>query len=426
MLAIISLKSQSTEKAIDGDANYSSLRSGNTRKTNRNHDLRITDVETIMLRVPTLKQDCEWSEDAVLVKIHTNKGIYGIGESDSSPLVIKSIIETPSSHSSCVGLREILIGENPLEIEKLWNKMFEASNYMGRSGAGIHAISALDIALWDLSGKYYGTPVHTLIGGKYRDRIKAYGTFEPSANLDVTRFTARDLRKMGYTSLKIGGGALGDDDELDLAIVKTVRDEVGDECDLQLDLVGKWKTASHAKFMIHQLSKYRLKWVEEPVLAHDLAGYARLSEQNMVAISGGEGLTTRWEFQPFISLSKVDIVQPDVTRCGGISEIIKINELAKGEGRTVVPHGFSTGILIAATAHFLASIDAGQLIEYSASNSPLGKHLVKNSPKFKDGYVNVPDAPGLGIELDESVVDKYRIHPNQIFDRQYKSANLCM
>ncbi len=165
--------------------------------------MKITDVEVICLRIPPIGKRCVWGEDAVIVKVHTDEGIVGIGETDSSPLVIKSIIETPNSNLACFGLKEILIGEDPLEIEKLWIKMYEHSNYVGRRGAGIHAISAIDIALWDIKGKYLNKPVYELLGGKYRDRIRAYGTFIPADKPEDNKTIVRELKAKGFTSLKI-------------------------------------------------------------------------------------------------------------------------------------------------------------------------------------------------------------------------------
>ena len=148
--------------------------------------MKITDIEVIGLRVPPIGEPCEWGEDAIIVKVHTDEGIVGIGETDSSPAVIRSFIETPHSHSTSMGLKEILLGENPLEIERLWNKMYSASNYIGRRGAGIHAMSAIDIALWDIAGQYYGVPVHMLLGGKYRDKIGLTAPLFPQTNRRTT------------------------------------------------------------------------------------------------------------------------------------------------------------------------------------------------------------------------------------------------
>ncbi|MCT4509589.1 MAG: mandelate racemase/muconate lactonizing enzyme family protein [Tepidibacter sp.] len=371
--------------------------------------MKITDIEVICLRVPKIGTRCVWGEDAVIVKVHTDEGIVGIGETDSSPLVVKSIIETPNSNLACFGLKEILIGENPLDIERLWNKMYNMSNYLGRRGAGIHAISAIDIALWDIAGKYHNVPVYELLGGKYRDKIRAYGTFIPADTPGENKKIVKDLINKGFTSLKFGGGILGDDPDTDYEIIKAVREEAGEEFELQIDLAAKWKTPEHTLYMAERLKDLNLNWIEEPIGSDDLIGYKNLVNSIKPMIAGGETLTTTHEFIQFLEIGEPDLVQPDVTRCGGITESMKIYELSKQYGVKLVPHGFSTGILIAATVHFLAACETTDLIEYSQSTSPLFKDLVKNKIPFKDGFVKVPNGPGLGIELDEEVINKYRI-----------------
>ncbi len=141
---------------------------------------------------------------------------------------------------TATGLKELLIGENPLEIARLWQKMYSSSNYVGRRGAGIHAISAIDIALWDIAAKYYNVPLHTLLGGKFRDRIRAYGTFIPADRPEDNREIALKLVEKGFKSLKFGGGVLGDDPDTDYQIVKHVREAIGNEIELQIDLATKW------------------------------------------------------------------------------------------------------------------------------------------------------------------------------------------
>jgi L-alanine-DL-glutamate epimerase-like enolase superfamily enzyme len=371
--------------------------------------MKITDVEVICLRVPPIGTRCVWGEDAVVIKVHTDEGITGIGETDSSPLVVKSVIETPNSNLACFGLRELLIGENPLEIEYLWKKMYEGSNYLGRRGAGIHAISAIDIALWDIKGKYLNKPISEIIGTKYRDKIKAYGTFIP-ADLPIdNKKIVKDLKLKGFESLKFGGGVLGDDPDLDVEIIKAVREEAGEDFELQIDLAAKWKTPEHTLMMAKRLEKYNLNWIEEPIGSDDLIGYRNLGEAVKPLIAGGETLTTVHEFVSFLDIGKPGLVQPDVTRCGGITEALKIYDLSCKYNVKLVPHGFSTGILTAATAHFIASCENTKLMEYSQSTSPLNQFLVKTPIEFIDGYITVPKGPGLGIELDEEIIEKYRI-----------------
>jgi len=371
--------------------------------------MKITDVEVICLRVTDLDQEAEWGEDAVLVKVHTDEGIFGIGESDSSPLVIKSLIETPNSNLACFGLKELLIGEDPLEIQYLWDKMYTYSNYVGRRGAGIHAISAIDIALWDIKGKYLNKPVHALIGDQYREKIRAYGTFIPADTAEENRLIVRNLISKGFTSLKFGGGILGDDAQTDYEIIKAIREEAGSDFELEIDLAAKWRTVEHTLYMAKKLEEFNLNWIEEPFDSDNLIAYKELGDEIKPMIAGGETLTTRFEFESFLEIGKPDLVQPDITRCGGITEALKIYELSKKYKTKLVPHGFSTGVLIAATTHFLAACEDTDLIEYSQSTSPLFQDLVKNKIAFVDGYVNVPNTAGLGVELDEEVIKKYRV-----------------
>jgi L-alanine-DL-glutamate epimerase-like enolase superfamily enzyme len=371
--------------------------------------MKIIDVEAIWLRVPTLDEPCEWGEDALIVRVHTDTGLVGIGETDSSPAVVKALIETPASHETCQGLKQVLLGESPLEIERLWKKMYRSTEYVGRRGAAIHAISALDIALWDIAGQHYGAPVHTLLGGKYRDRIEAYGTFIPAETDEANRDIVSKLLAQGLKSIKLGGAGFGENPARDKHILRTIREQVGDGVKLQIDLVGRWLNASHAMTQCDTLREFNLGWIEEPLSSDDLRGLAYLGEHAGIPVSGGEGLATRYEFQTFIEGSRPAIVQPDVTRCGGISEMVHIYELAREYGAKLVPHGFSTGILLAATTHFLASREFGDLIEYSQSDSPLFRKLVKNLLPLDNGSVAVPTTPGLGIVLDEDVLERYRV-----------------
>lgn len=371
--------------------------------------MKIIDIEVITLRIPPLDQVCEWGEDAFIVRVITDKGFIGIGESDTSPLVAKAVIEAPSSNLYCSGLKELLLGENPLEIQKLWDKMYWASNYLGRRGAGIHAMSAIDIALWDIASQYYQVPIHMLLGGKYREKIRAYGTFIPVANIDDNKIIARKLKEKGFTSLKFGGGILGNNPITDYALVKAVREELGSDFELQIDLASKWGNYSHSADMFKKLKSLNLNWIEEPVLADDMSSYLKLTKLAITKIAGGESLTTRYEFDDFIKQAQPDIVQPDITRCGGISEMRIINNIAEMNGVKMIPHGFSTGILLAATVQFLAATKHGDLIEYSQSSSPLFTSLIKNPLPLENGYVKVPDTIGLGVELDDSIIERYKI-----------------
>lgn len=371
--------------------------------------MKITDVECIVLRVPETDAPCEWGEDAFIVKVYTDTGLVGIGESDTSPYAAKAFVEAPMSHGTSRGLKSIILGENPLDIQKLWDKMYWESNYIGRRGLGIHAMSAIDIALWDIASQYHQVPIYELLGGKKRDRIAAYGTFIPVYPAEGNREIVRNLKSQGYRSLKFGGGPFGIDADKDIEIIEAIRDEAGPDFQLQVDIAGMWQNFDHAKKMIERTRQYNMTWYEEPVMQDNLEEYSKLSSIEGVSISGGETLTTIHEFAEFLEKSDADIVQPDITRCGGITEMKRINELAVKKGKRMVPHGFSTGILLAATVQFLAAASNGDLIEYSKSTSPLFNELVENIIPFEDGYVKVPDSIGLDVKLSDKIINRYRI-----------------
>ncbi|MGH8337429.1 MAG: enolase C-terminal domain-like protein, partial [Gammaproteobacteria bacterium] len=192
-------------------------------------------------------------------------------------------------------------------------------------------------------------------------------------------------------------------------VTREVRSVVGPDVALAVDLVYRWKNFRYAQRQAEQLADFELSWIEEPIPSDDHVGLRRLAESVSTRVSGGECLATAAEFDEFIRETRPDIVQPDITRCGGISEIRKVNEIAARYSTQLVPHGFSTGILLAATVQFLASIPGGDLIEYSQSTSPLAKSLVANHIQLVDGKVTISDEPGLGVVLDGDLIAKYRV-----------------
>ncbi|EAK0811214.1 mandelate racemase/muconate lactonizing enzyme family protein [Campylobacter lari] len=372
--------------------------------------MKITKVEPIWLRTKTFDESCEWGEDAFILRIYTDNNLYGIGESDSVAAVLKIMFEQPSTHGSCRNLSEILIGQDPRNIKKIMDDLIEGSAYYGLSGALICALSAINIALYDLLGKIYGVSVATILGGKRKDFLNAYATFIPSKNMEENISRVKYLKEEGFKLLKFGGAGFGNNALSDKEIIKNIRGAVGDDIKLSIDLVGLWKNFSYARERFLEIEEYNLEWIEEPVSANNFYDYARLSEHLPCKITGGESFYTLNEFENFIKKSKVSIVQPDITRCGGFDTMLEIEKISLKYGCDLVPHGFSTGILLAATVQFLASTKYCNLIEYSQSTSVLFTHLVKNLIPCKDGIVEVNDAVGIGVMLDENLIEKYRIN----------------
>ena len=206
--------------------------------------MKITEVEAIHLRLPTIAAECNGTQDALLVKIKTDAGLTGIGEVDSSPHVVKAIFDAPYSHTRACGLSQLLIGEDPRDIERLWEKMYRGTLYYGRRGAAIHAMSGADIALWDLLGKITGMPVCQLLGGAYHRRMPAYSSDLMPFTPDEAAARAAFLRDAGFTHFKFGWGGIGQSEAQDFALVGAVRQAVGDEASLMIDVGLCWDAAN--------------------------------------------------------------------------------------------------------------------------------------------------------------------------------------
>ena len=373
--------------------------------------MKITDVEAVILRLPNLDDiACDGTQDALIVRIHTDEGITGVGEADSSPYVCKTIIEAPPSHAIARGLKHVLIGQDPFDVEMLWQRMYEASIYYGRRGAAIHAISGVDIALWDIIGKATGRPVAQMLGGAYRDRVRVYASTLMPERPDEVAARVRPLVEQGYTAVKLGWGPLGRNLDLDVALVRAAREAVGPRVDLMID-IGLMYDAATAVRMVRLFEPFNLFWLEEPLPPDDLAGYARLADAVDTRIAAGEEDATIYGFRDLVERGRVDVIQPDIARCGGFTEARKIGHLAAEHNLLCVPHAFSTGILVSASLHFAATLRRGNLAEFSVQESPFVRDLLRAPFRLEaDGTVRVPTGPGLGIELDEDMLERYRYH----------------
>jgi L-alanine-DL-glutamate epimerase-like enolase superfamily enzyme len=375
--------------------------------------MTITEVETIHLRLPQIERECNGTQDALLVKIRTDAGLVGIGEVDSSPVVAQAVFDAPYSHTLACGLRELLLGEDPRDIQRLWEKMYRGTIYFGRRGAAIHAMSGVDIALWDLLGKATGMPVYQLLGGAYRKRMRAYASALMPFTPEETDRRCAELQAEGFSAFKLGWGPLGPDERLDLALVAAARRRLGNECDLMIDAGHSWNAATAIR-RARLFSEYDLFWLEEPLPPDDLEGYARLADSVDMRIAAGEADATCWQFADLMDRGRIDVVQVDVSRAGGFTDSRRIAEMARLRNLPCMPHAYSTGVLLAASVHWVAAIPNGSLVEYAVEESPLctgigGTGLLKEPLRPVGGWLTVPEAPGLGIELDEAMVARYRV-----------------
>jgi L-alanine-DL-glutamate epimerase-like enolase superfamily enzyme len=374
--------------------------------------MRITDIEVIELRVPGWKaQSFDGSYDNCVLQVHTDAGITGIGEVDSVPSVIRAIIEAPSSHVHARGLRELLVGRDAADVEDLWQLMYEATSYHGRRGAVIHAIGAIDIALWDIRAKAVGRPLVEILGKKRRDRVKAYGTVYPLGETpdDVRRNIDRGL-ELGLRAIKIcAERSWREDFPRAERLIRLAREHVGPDVDLMIDAAGAWDVPEHGLPLMPVLRDCGFLWIEAPLPLDDLAGHARFQGFGMPVGGGDLGLTTRFEYRELFERGKVDIAQPDVTMVGGLTELKRIAALAGIAGKRVVPHGYKSNITIACNLAFLGQHPSEEMLEYSTSRSPLRWELTLEEIAIgDDGKVAVPLAPGLGVTLNPKALQQYR------------------
>lgn len=367
--------------------------------------MKITEVEALVLAtgdVDTSRAD--GTQDAFIVRVHTDEGIVGVGEGDTSPYVAREIVTMPSSHSLSRGLGELLVGEDPLRIRPLWDTMFAASYHYGRDGAGLHAMSAIDMALWDIVGQYADLSVARLLGGEVATRVEVYASdVMPDTPEEVAELTKRVVAE-GFSALKLGWGPLGRDVGADLDLVGAAREILGPSRKLMID-GGMAYTLASAREFCRRAEPLGLFWFEEPFEADDLISYERLTRSVDLRIACGEAHSTA---APFARLAGagVSILQPDLGRCGGptIGRDIAAATRDAAASAVVIPHCFSTDVLLAATLQFVSTLPGERLIEYPVTSAKRLGTLLTTAFTPENGELRLPDGPGLGITLDDGEV----------------------
>ena len=383
--------------------------------------MKITNVELFVLKAEGLYNNPEAAEEPLgptymgIVKVSTDAGICGYSDMETSAPVARACIDSPKWSDAegmefMDGLKSLLLGQNPLEVERLWYRMYRGTIYFGRRGAALQAISAIDIALWDICGKAYGQPIHILLGGKWRDKVRAYAStlFRPTPH--AMREAAKGYIDQGFTAVKFGWGVFGKDRWLDVQLVEAAREALGPRRDLMVDT--GWfveRTAKEAIQVVRSIEQFEPFFVEELLHPEDYDGYRRVAEATDVRIACGEQEATDWGFQQLIERGGIDVLQPDLTRCGGFTVARKIVHMAERANRLVIPHSWSSDLLTAASLHLTAFQRRAEFVEFNTSQGTLSRQLVKEPLRMEDGYLKVPDAPGLGVEVDEATIARHRI-----------------
>jgi len=376
--------------------------------------VRITDVEAIIVRQPEIDEGiADGSQDDLVIRVHTDEGLVGIGEVDSSPEVCKAIVEARGSHKIALGLRELLLGSDPLDIEGLWEAMYRGAIFYGRRGAAIHAISGIDIALWDIKGQALGEPICELLGTPVRDRVRAYASRLMPDTPEEAAEAVAELVDASFTAIKLGWGPLGADAAHDVRLAAAAKQAAGDDVDILIDAgLGYGADAATAITVARELEQLGIHWLEEPFLPDEYEAYAELADTVGIPVAAGEQDVTVWGFRELVDRAHVDVLQPDVTRCGGITETMRIAELARERGLRTVPHAWKSGIIKAASLHVNALLPGEPLQEYCVADTPINTRLTQELlPIEPDGYVAVPSEPGLGVRLDPDVLEELRVNP---------------
>jgi L-alanine-DL-glutamate epimerase-like enolase superfamily enzyme len=370
--------------------------------------MKITNVTATILRLPEISTAADGTQDDLIITVETDEGITGYGEADTSTMVGKAIIEAYMAHGTCYGLKEVVVGKDPFDYEQIWNDMWSKTYYYGRSGPVMHVMSGIDMAIWDIMGKATNKPVHKLLGGSYCDKVRAYASALMPSDTEGVKKIVTEHAALGYTAIKLGWGPLGYNPHYDIELVTAARKAAGDKMDIMID-IGKRYRLKEAMYMAKALEQLGIYWFEEPLPAEDYIGYKRLTEYTTLRVATGEEESGRLAFRRLIDETHVDIIQPDISRCGGLTEAKKIATLAMDSNILCVPHAFKTGILVAASMHLIAAIPNAPVLEFSVTESPIRKGILTSPFEMKDGYVAIPQKPGLGIEINHEVLNKYKM-----------------
>jgi L-rhamnonate dehydratase len=386
----------------------------------------ITDVEAIVLDTgknytdPSEAAEAHGVRFVSLIKITTDEGITGWSDIETQPHVGKAIVDAPSGGAiGFESLRAALVGENPLERERLWQKMYRYLAYYGRQGAGMQMLSGADIALWDIAGKATAQPISTLLGARYRDRVKAYAStlFRPTP--DAMKAAVAEYLEQGFRAIKFGWGAFGYDLTLDVALVNAAREEAGPHVDLLVD-AGWYGTDYASPFkarsikewirLARELEELGVVWFEDVLHPENIAGYRELSDScEFLRIAAGEQSAGFNEFERLAIDGGVDVLQPDLSRCGGITVGRQIADFATRRQIECVPHAWLTDLLKAASLHLNAYLMNSLYLEFNVSSASLLNNLCTTKLELADGHIAVPAAPGLGVEVDEGMIQRYRV-----------------
>lgn len=382
--------------------------------------MKITDVQAIVLESPFDNEPPAGSEEAhgvkhcLLIKVTTDEGITGWSDIETAPHIGRAVVSAPESGVGMFeGLKALAVGEDPFDVERLWDKIYRGTIYYGRRGAAMQVLSGFDIACHDIMGKAVGRPLHKLLGGARRQKVRAYAStlFRPTPD-DIKRACEFYLQR-GFTAIKFGWGVFGRNRKRDVALVAAAREAIGPDVELMVD--PGWmvnRSPQDAVELLRALEPYRIFWLEDFLHPECYEGYARVKDAGLTTrLAAGEQEATAWGFNDLITRGRIDVVQPDLSRCGGFSQARKILWEAERAGVDVCPHAWLTDLLTAASLHLNAVLERSLFLEYNVCENPMLREIILNPVQMDaDGMMSIPEGPGLGVEVNEKALAKFQVH----------------
>ncbi len=390
--------------------------------------MKITEVEPILLRGEQAYGATSGGAEAtdngdwqLIVRVATDEGLTGWADVETlSPAAVAIIAGQGMAVLGFKTLSELLIGENPLDVEALWDKLYVGSAYYGRRGIAMHCISAIDNCLWSIRAEAAGMSLARLLGGRRRDKITAYASTLFRSTPDGMAEAARGYVEKGYRAVKFGWGVFGQDPGLDRELVAAAREALGPERDLLVDpgwypagwtRPGPMRNRRQALELCQWLADYGVGWVEDFIHPENFSEYAYVRRHSPVPVAAGEQVATIWDFERFIGEGCVDVIQPDLSRCGGITVGRQVARLAERADIDLVPHSWLTHLLNGYSLQLIATLPRARYLEFNVSQSHLTRGIAQAPFALAaDGTVAIPDTPGIGVSVDRDFIASHRVN----------------
>jgi L-alanine-DL-glutamate epimerase-like enolase superfamily enzyme len=390
--------------------------------------MRITNVEPILLRGEDAYRAAASSEEAtdngdwqLLVKVSTDEGLTGWSDVETLAAAALACINGPGM--SILGfrtLKDLLIGEDPGDPQRIWDKLYIGSCYYGRRGVALHCISAIDNCLWSIRAQAAGVSLGELLGGRHCERVTAYASTLFRETPEAMVQAAQGYVERGFRAVKFGWGVFGEDPQRDVELVAAAREALGPQRELMIDpgwygagWKGPWRprTQEDNIALCERMAPYRPRWIEDFIHPEHFQEYAAVRSHSLVPLAAGEQLGTIWDFERLIGENCVDVVQPDLTRCGGLTVGLQVARLATETGIDLVPHSWLTDLLTAYSLHLIGTLQRPQFVEFNVSQSPLTRGICGGALRLNsDGTVDLPRGIGLGVTVDEAFVARHRVN----------------